>query len=189
MKLYITLSLLSLLFVGNIKNKSKNELTIQETKINELHCKLDSIQHEYNLLKNSYLLKPIKNNVKITSLYGKRKDPNHGDTRHHNGIDIKPTNKKDIYILASHDGLVKTDNIKNDCNGLSVEIKNEDYQTKYFHLSKILVTNNSTIQKGDTLGIIGNTGKSTGTHLHYEVYKNTNGIYKIQNPSELNYHN
>ena len=189
MKIYLTLSLLSMLIFGvnknSIKKEYKNQIEIQYQQIQELECKLDSLTQEYNGIKPNYLLSPLKGDIKITSLYGKRKDPIHGNIRNHNGIDIKQeSDNTDKYVYASHDGVIKVDNNVHDCNGLSVEIFNHTYNTKYFHLSKILVKNKQYIKQGDIIGIIGNTGKSTGTHLHYEVYKlDENNKYELVNPS------
>jgi murein DD-endopeptidase MepM/ murein hydrolase activator NlpD len=168
MKIYLTLSLISMLVFGvTNKNTLKEDLKIKEYQITDMQCKIDSLQSELNNINIAYLQSPLKKDIKINSKFGSRKDPIHGNIRHHNGIDIKSNDK---FIRASNNGTCKIDTNIRDCNGLSIEIKNDKYLTKYFHLSKILVKNNQEVKKGDIIGIIGSTGKSTGTHLHYEVY-------------------
>jgi Membrane proteins related to metalloendopeptidases len=100
--------------------------------------------------------------AKITSNFGKRWG------RQHKGIDIIG-NKS---ILASDTGVVSFAGKKNGLgNAIIIDHKN-GYQTVYGHLSKINVKKGQTVEKGEKIGVMGNTGNSTGTHLHFEVHKN-----------------
>jgi Membrane proteins related to metalloendopeptidases len=100
--------------------------------------------------------------AKITSKFGKRWG------RQHKGIDIIG-NKS---ILASDTGVVSFAGKKNGLgNAIIIDHKN-GYQTVYGHLSKINVKKGQIVEKGEKIGIMGNTGNSTGTHLHFEIHKN-----------------
>lgn len=56
--------------------------------------------------------------------------------------------------------------------GKHLKIENDEFQTVYAHCSEILVEDGSTVNQGDIIATIGNTGNSTGNHLHFEVLKN-----------------
>lgn len=100
--------------------------------------------------------------AKITSKFGKRWG------RQHKGIDLIG-NKS---ILASDTGVVSFAGKKNGLgNAIIIDHKN-GYQTVYGHLSKINVKKGQVVEKGEKIGVMGNTGNSTGTHLHFEVHKN-----------------
>lgn len=103
----------------------------------------------------------------ISSGFGIRKDPFSQRLSFHNGIDI--TGNTNDQIFATADGTIEAahwDPIK----GNYVQI-NHTYslQTVYMHLRKITVKTGDPIKKGETIGYMGSTGRSTGTHLHYEV--------------------
>ena len=100
--------------------------------------------------------------AKITSKFGKRWG------RQHKGIDIIG-NKS---ILAADSGVVAFAGKKNGLgNAIIIDHKN-GYQTVYGHLSKINVKKGQVVEKGEKIGVMGNTGNSTGTHLHFEIHKN-----------------
>lgn len=108
---------------------------------------------------------------KVTSDYGKRRDPLNGRASFHEGIDFRGRVGEKIYATAN--GVV----IKAGwCGGYGkyVEVRHGDgYKTAYGHLHEILVKNGQKIKRGDVIGHVGNTGRSTGPHLHYEVkYRN-----------------
>ncbi len=111
---------------------------------------------------------PLKN-ATVTSSYGTRVDPvtNKKLSTHH-GIDLAAG--KGSNILCYTDGVVKNigyNNIFGNC----ISVEHNGFSTFYAHLSKITVSEGDSVLAGDTLGIIGSSGKSTGTHLHFEVIK------------------
>ncbi len=98
----------------------------------------------------------------ITDTFGTRKGK-------HKGIDIAAPNGEAIRSVSA--GVV-TKSYYSDSYGHVVFIKHpEGYETVYAHLHKRFVTEGETVKKGESVGIIGNTGISTGTHLHFEVHK------------------
>jgi murein DD-endopeptidase MepM/ murein hydrolase activator NlpD len=115
---------------------------------------------------------PIPTRVKqyVSSGYGMRKDPFHGRPAFHGGIDIvAPTGTP---VLASADGRVTQ--VAADGNyGKYIAISHSDGTTsRYGHLSAQSVTEGTYVRAGQTIGAVGSTGRSTGSHLDYRVSKN-----------------
>jgi murein DD-endopeptidase MepM/ murein hydrolase activator NlpD len=110
----------------------------------------------------------------ITSWFGYRKDPITGETKYHNGTDIAVP--EGTPILAAADGTVTIANATDSYGGgygYYVKIKhNETYDSLYAHCSKISVKKGDTVKKGQIIAYVGTTGRSTGPHLHFEIYKN-----------------
>jgi len=103
----------------------------------------------------------------MTSRYGYRRDPFTGRGAMHSGIDFKGPYGQPI--LAAADGVVGFAGWKSGY-GKTVEINHENgLMTRYAHLSRIAVSAGQNITNGSKLGAMGSTGRSTGTHLHFEV--------------------
>ncbi|MBD2868884.1 M23 family metallopeptidase [Paenibacillus arenilitoris] len=107
---------------------------------------------------------------KVTSLFGMRKDPFTGRTTYHSGIDIGGSTGDPIYAAA--DGVVTLS--ENDrVHGHNIMIDHgRGISTRYLHLSKRVAGVGDKVAKGQSIGELGSTGRSTGPHLHYEVYIN-----------------
>ena len=102
--------------------------------------------------------------VKITDIFGYR--PNR--RRMHNGLDIKVQTGDTIY--AAFDGKVRVTSYQRRGYGHYVVIRhNNGIETLYAHLSKKLVEANDNVKAGDPIGLGGNTGRSSGSHLHFET--------------------
>lgn len=101
----------------------------------------------------------------VTSKYG----PRWG--REHHGVDLSGSNPTGTPVVAASAGEVYEVNTDPDhACGLYVRVDHQNgYQTRYCHLSSISVGNNTMIEKGGLLGGLGNTGNSTGAHLHFEM--------------------
>jgi murein DD-endopeptidase MepM/ murein hydrolase activator NlpD len=106
----------------------------------------------------------------LTSAFGKRTDPFTRKIAFHNGIDIAASTGNPI--LATADGFVS--HVKREKLGGNVVIISHGggYTTVYCHLSKFKVNVGQQVKREDIIGLIGNTGKSLGPHLHYEVRVN-----------------
>ena len=113
---------------------------------------------------------PLKVRHRFTSGYGKRKDPFTGKNQMHAGIDLAAYSGSKIHSTA--DGTV-TKAWPSGAYGKLIEIRHAmGYRTRYAHLKKIRVKAGQRVSRGDIIGDMGNTGRSTGTHLHYEIRKN-----------------
>jgi murein DD-endopeptidase MepM/ murein hydrolase activator NlpD len=105
--------------------------------------------------------------MRLTSSFGSRSDPFTGRRARHNGIDIPGPVGTPIYATA--DGVVgRAQRLGGYGNYVEIEHGNS-IQTRYGHLSAIAVTPGQRIRRGEILGYMGSTGRSTGSHLHYEV--------------------
>lgn len=103
----------------------------------------------------------------ITSGFGKREDPITGLSDIHSGIDIAlPFGTE---ITAAWSGNVFMTGFDDIYGNFVVLEHSEGFFTKYCHLSKICITENNFINAGEKIGEAGNTGRSTGSHLHFEV--------------------
>jgi hypothetical protein len=107
---------------------------------------------------------------KVTSSFGYRKDPFTSKASFHEGIDIGGNYGEAVYATA--DGTVQSAGWHSS-RGYNIIINHGNgIKTWYMHLSKILVKTGNKVEKGQHIGKIGSTGRSTGPHLHYEVIKN-----------------
>ncbi len=103
----------------------------------------------------------------ITSSFGRRTSPFTGRLQMHEGLDIAA--RPGTPVKATADGVVIYSGWKSDFGKLVTVDHGYGYRTRYGHLSKIYVKNGQRIKRGDTVGSVGSTGRSTGPHLHYEV--------------------
>ena len=122
---------------------------------------------------------PIKANWRLSSNYGKRADPFTGVSSFHTGIDMAVPMKTPIY--ASADGTVKTVSWSNVYGNYIIISHADGYQTLYAHLYSASAKQGQKVTQGTKIGLVGNTGYSTGPHLHFTVYKNN----KLINPFEV----
>lgn len=105
--------------------------------------------------------------LSLTSNFGVRSDPFNGSTRMHKGIDIPGPTGTPIYATA--DGIVSRAGWASGYGNL-VEISHGNgMETRYGHMSKLIVAANTHVRRGQLIGLMGSTGRSTGSHLHYEV--------------------
>ena len=111
--------------------------------------------------------KPVRN-AAFTSSYGVRSDPFQGRAAMHAGIDLAGPVGTPIYATA--DGTVSTAGWNNGGYGNLVKVEHgRGIETRYGHLSAILVREGQRVRRGDLIARMGSTGRSTGSHLHYEV--------------------
>lgn len=119
-------------------------------------------------------INPINPKVKpglSSGFSSKRLHPLEGEMKAHNGVDIIA--KENTPVYASADGIVLKSKFFNGKAGHSVELKHKyGFKTRYFHLSLFIVKAGESVSKGQIIGYLGNSGASTGFHLHYEIVKN-----------------
>jgi len=115
----------------------------------------------------------------ISSAYGKRIDPISGKRRLHHGVDFAGKVGTPVHAVAA--GVV-VESGEASAYGNRIEIKHADgYTTVYAHNQKNLVKVGSMVAKGDVIALLGNTGRSTGPHVHFEVRKQG----KVVNPARF----
>lgn len=118
-------------------------------------------------------IQPVRNSdlKRMASGYGWRIDPVYKTKKMHSGMDF--TADKGTEVYATGDGVVEEVERKVWGYGLCIVINHGyGYKTRYAHLSKFKVRKGQKVKRGDLIGLVGSTGKSTGPHLHYEVEKN-----------------
>ena len=118
---------------------------------------------------------PKKGSYRMASPFGYRTDPVYGGTRFHSGQDFAADVGYPVYVTG--DGVVEKVNYGFTGYGNEIIIDHGfGYRTRYAHLSRIDVAKGMKVTRGDQIGAIGNTGKATGPHLHYEVLYKGNAI-------------
>jgi murein DD-endopeptidase MepM/ murein hydrolase activator NlpD len=135
--------------------------------------KLLSLTELEAALSNIPVIFPAKDYY-ISSLFGIRKDPMLKHPAMHKGIDMAGWIKTEIFAAA--DGTVRRAG-RNGSYGRFIEIDHHNgFMTRFGHLHKIKVKKGQEISKGDVIGLMGSSGRSTSTHLHYEVLFNKKQI-------------
>ncbi|MCD4741500.1 MAG: M23 family metallopeptidase [Desulfobacteraceae bacterium] len=129
-----------------------------EELIKELHKKK-------NILASTPSIKPV--NGWLSSRFGYRRSPFTGLKEFHSGLDI--SNLKGTKIIATANGKVSYAGKKLLIGNLIIIDHGHGVLTKFGHLNKILVKFGQNVKRGDVIGLMGNTGRSTGPHVHYEV--------------------
>lgn len=121
---------------------------------------------------------PVRGSFRYTSGFGKRRDPKTGGWRQHNGADM--AGPRGTTIVATADGTV-TFAARRGGYGRMVRIRHsQGFETLYAHLNSINVKVGQKVSRGDKIGAMGNSGRSTGVHLHYEVHLNGKPINPTQ---------
>ncbi|MDR0877611.1 MAG: M23 family metallopeptidase, partial [Treponema sp.] len=153
--------------VSDVRNLSAY-LASAEGPIREIGTLLNS---QSALLTEIPSIWPIKGGIgHISMFFGQNENPFSGQYYIHKGIDLSTYRQGDA-IVATADGQVVT--IDNDAEGFGnyVIIKHKHgYYTRYAHMLSFRVNIGQRVQQGETIGYIGNTGLSTGPHVHYEVH-------------------
>ena len=107
------------------------------------------------------------NSVRLSSYFGGRSDPFHGELRQHQGIDL--SGKVGLPIVAAGDGVVTESKFSTSYGNVVYVDHGFGYSTRYAHLNSLNVALGQKVKRGDKVGELGNTGRSKGPHLHHEV--------------------
>jgi murein DD-endopeptidase MepM/ murein hydrolase activator NlpD len=127
--------------------------------------RLDQLQQGVAAIPSAF---PLRNAVNFTSGFGVRSDPFRGRAAMHPGIDLAGPLGTPVYATA--DGIVDRSEWNGGGYGNLVEIDHgQGIQTRYGHLSQRIALPGQRVHRGDLIGLMGSTGRSTGSHLHYEV--------------------
>lgn len=161
-------------------DRISKQIAIQSMSLDEI---VELAKGKEALLAAIPAIQPVKNEdlKNMASGYGYRTDPFTKIRKFHEGMDFSA--KVGAPIYATGDGTVTRANNQLSGYGNLVEINHGyGYKTRYAHLSKYNTKQGQKVKRGDIIGYVGNTGRSTGAHLHYEVYYQG----KVVNP--LNYY-
>lgn len=122
-------------------------------------------------------IQPVSNKQlnRIASGFGVRIDPVYGTPKFHKGLDFSAPQGTPIY--ATGDGVVKVAGFSDEGYGNHVVINHGyGYETLYGHMFRVKVRQGQRVKRGEVIGWVGSTGKSTGPHCHYEVHINNNVV-------------
>ena len=172
-------------YATNLGNQPDNLAPVINDELAALEMNIDRLSRQINLEIDSYssIYKEVKENIEriskipsirpvpggyLNSSFGYRIDPIDNVTRFHHGQDITVKSGTPIYAPAS--GVVKRAYY---AGGFGNHIKldhGNGYTTLFAHLSKIKVKHGQRVERGEIIGLTGNTGRSTAPHLHYEIH-------------------
>lgn len=148
---------------------TRYDLELLESRTEQLDDQLDAVADE--LEKTRRLIAATPSIMPVfgifTSPYGYRKDPITGRRAFHNGVDISAQPGKPVFATA--DGIVTRAGRIGDLGRAVYVVHGYGISTRYGHLSKISVEPGDRVKRGDLLGYVGNSGRATGYHLHYEI--------------------
>ena len=153
------------------------QLYIQSKSLDEI---INLAEDKEKLLAGIPAIQPIRKEdlSRMASGYGWRSDPFTKARKKHNGMDFTAPTGTPIY--ATGNGKIKRADNRASGFGEHIEIDHGyGYKTIYAHLSKYNVKRGQYVNRGDLIGFVGNTGRSVGPHLHYEVHKNGRPINPI----------
>ncbi len=150
-------------------SKSSNEITQIKNKASKIEENLDFLykyfKEQQKILASTPSIWPTKGI--LTSGFNWRIDPFTGLREFHQGLDI--ATQLGNPVVATADGIVIESSSKKDYGNYVIILHNYGYKTIYAHLKKRLVKVGQKVKRGDVIGLVGSTGKSTAPHLHYEV--------------------
>jgi len=162
--------------------KIRRQIYIQSTSYSDIE---DMIQNKTKMLASLPAIQPISNKDlrRMASGYGYRIDPIYKTRKMHHGMDFTAPTGTEIY--ATGDGVVERAKWNRMGYGYHVIIDHGyGYRTLYAHMNKIIAKPGQKVKRGELIGLVGNTGKSTAPHLHYEVHKDRikiNPVYYYYN--------
>jgi len=150
-----------------------SSLTSPEDTFGALRDLLQGLEHRLNFVKRDVERREQLANATpsiwpthggLTGFFGGRSDPFSGEPEYHTGIDIAAAKGQPVYATA--DGIVQSASYTGDYGNLVVVKHGFGLTTRYGHLSAYNVKIGNTVKRGDVVGFIGSTGRSTGSHLH-----------------------
>jgi murein DD-endopeptidase MepM/ murein hydrolase activator NlpD len=154
-----------------------SQLYVQSRSFDEV---FELAKRKEELIASIPAIQPVSNSDlrRIGSYFGYRTDPFYKVTKFHEGIDFTAPVGTDIY--ATGDGVVTKVEYSRSGYGNCILVNHGfGYETLYAHLSKMAVKKGQKVKRGQVIGFVGNTGKSTSPHLHYEVRKGGRAVDPI----------
>ncbi len=164
--------------LGNELAKTLNNLSARFSYQMDSYNEIEKlIKNQDDKLASIPAIQPVSNRHldRIASGYGMRIDPIYGTPKMHKGLDF--TSPQGTPIYATGNGVVKLAGYMEGGYGYHVIIKHGyGYETLYGHMLRMKVRPGQKVKRGELIGYVGSTGKSTGPHVHYEVHVNGNEV-------------
>lgn len=155
--------------IRNTINNLNSRIAAQKKSYDQVD---DLVRNKEDLLSHTPAIQPVANKdlSRIASGFGSRIDPVYKTVKFHYGLDFAAPQGTPIYATA--DGTVTTAGSTGNGYGNHVVINHGyGYETLYGHMVRVKVSNGQAVKRGEVIGWVGSTGKSTGPHCHYEVHK------------------
>jgi murein DD-endopeptidase MepM/ murein hydrolase activator NlpD len=150
-----------------------------EDMLNSMDAAIDDRGRQLTALQNVILTRELARQIVpggrpvesgyISSLYGQRTDPFDGRNAFHSGVDFAGI--AGTRVLAAADGIVSRAGVDGGYGRLVEITHGNGYVSRYAHNAKLLVELGQTVKRGDPIALMGSTGRSTGTHVHFEVLR------------------
>jgi murein DD-endopeptidase MepM/ murein hydrolase activator NlpD len=156
--------------IVNTLSNLERRMSFQEKSYVQIN---DFIKNKEQLLASTPAIQPVSNSdlKRVASGFGYRIDPIYKTPRFHAGLDFTAPQGTPIYATAN--GVAKiAGNAGNGYGNYVVINHGYGYETLYGHMYRVKVKAGERLRRGDVIGYVGSTGKSTGPHCHYEVHKN-----------------
>lgn len=148
------------------------------TQLDELSRQLENREQQLNVLENMLMSRNLHKEVYptgrpitkgwLSSKYGTRNDPFTGKPEFHKGVDLAGKEGSDIISVGA--GVVTWAGKRYGYGNLVEVTHGSGYVTRYGHAKEVLVKEGETVKKGQKIALMGNTGRSTGPHVHFEVW-------------------
>jgi hypothetical protein len=151
-------------------DKLEREIKLQRESFEHIQERIETNQ---DLILHTPSIWPVDGG-RLTEYFGKRRDPFTHRIRPHYGIDIAA--KRGTRVYATADGVIEEAKRKYAFGKVIIINHGYGFETVYGHLHSFSVTPGQKVKRGDLIGTIGNTGRSTGPHLHYEVRIDSNPV-------------
>ena len=164
-------------------NNISSRITSQKRSYDEVE---ELVKNKEQLLAHTPAIQPVSNKDlnRIASGFGYRIDPVYKTTKFHAGLDFSAPQGTPIYATA--DGTVSTSGNTGNGYGNHVIINHSyGYETLYGHMVRVKSRAGQKVKRGEVIGWVGSTGKSTGPHCHYEVHKYKEKIDPISSTTTL----
>jgi murein DD-endopeptidase MepM/ murein hydrolase activator NlpD len=148
----------------------ENRMVVQEKSYAQI---TNFVKNKEDLLASTPAIQPVSNSdlKRVASGFGYRIDPIYKTTRFHAGLDFTAPQGTPIYATAN--GTVKIAGNQGNGYGNHVVVNHGyGYETLYGHMFRVKARPGQKVKRGEIIGYVGSTGKSTGPHCHYEVHKN-----------------
>ncbi len=177
--------------VVNTLDNVERRMAFQDKSYGQLN---EFIKNKEQLLACTPAIQPVSNSdlKRVASGYGSRIDPIYKTPRFHAGLDFTAPQGTPIYATAN--GVAKIAGNSGNGYGNHVVISHGyGYETLYGHMYRVKVKVGERVSRGEVIGYVGSTGKSTGPHCHYEVHKNNQRIdpvyffYNDLTPEQFNH--
>ncbi len=141
-----------------------------QTPVSENNNDVEQDNIKLTLLDTYYSVSLPLKDLRVSSKFGLRRDPfDHSQMARHNGLDLSTPSNSEVYSMFAGKVIrVSSDNR----SGNFVTVQHGDYTISFCHLTKALVKSGDMVKPGDIIALSGNTGRSTGPHLHLTVRRN-----------------